>query len=67
MGLAVFGLIGWAMVSDIIDDTEVRTGERGDGTIYGIYSFARKAGQACSSGVTGILLSLIGSFSVCTK
>ncbi|CUP24239.1 MULTISPECIES: MFS transporter [Hungatella] len=60
VGLAVFGLIGWAMVSDIIDDTEVRTGERGDGTIYGIYSFARKAGQACSSGVTGILLSLIG-------
>lgn len=60
VGLAVFGLIGWAMISDIIDDTEVRTGERSDGTIYGIYSFARKGGQACSSGVTGILLSIIG-------
>lgn len=60
VGLAVFGLICWAMVSDIVDDTEVRTGERNDGTIYGIYSFARKAGQACSSGVTGVLLSIIG-------
>ncbi|MGL6200300.1 MAG: MFS transporter [Lachnospiraceae bacterium] len=59
-GLAVFGLVGWALVSDIIDDTEVQTGRRIDGTIYGIYSFSRKAGQACSSAVTGIMLSMIG-------
>lgn len=60
IGLAVFNLICWAMITDVIDDTEVQTGERSDGTIYAVYSFARKLGQAASSGVTGILLSVIG-------
>lgn len=59
-GLAVFQLICWAMITDVIDDTEVRTGERSDGTIYSVYSFARKLGQAASAGVTGLLLSVIG-------
>lgn len=60
LGLAAFSLICWAMITDVIDDTEVRTGERSDGTIYAVYSFARKLGQAASAGVTGFLLSLIG-------
>lgn len=60
IGLAVFGLICWAMITDVIDDTEVRTGERLDGTIYSVYSFARKLGQAASSGLSGALLSMIG-------
>ena len=33
---------------------------REDGTIYAVYSFARKVGQAASSGMIGFLLSLIG-------
>lgn len=60
IGLAIFGLITWAMITDVIDDTEVRTGERSDGEIYSIYSFARKLGQAASAGVTGWLLTAIG-------
>jgi len=60
IGLGVFSLITWAMITDVIDDTEVQTGERSDGTIYAVYSFARKLGQAASSGVSGFLLSLIG-------
>lgn len=60
LGLAAFSLICWAMIADVIDDTEIRTGERSDGTIYAVYSFARKLGQAASAGVTGFLLSLIG-------
>ena len=60
VALAIFNLIIWAMITDVIDDTEVRTGKRQDGTIYSIYSFARKLGQAFSSGLTGLLLSLIG-------
>lgn len=60
IGIAVFNLICWAMITDVIDDTEVQTGERSDGTIYAVYSFARKLGQAASSGITGILLSAIG-------
>lgn len=60
LGLALFSLICWAMITDVIDDTEVQTGERSDGTIYSIYSFARKLGQAASSGVSGALLAMIG-------
>lgn len=60
LGLAAFSLICWAMITDVIDDTEVRTGERADGTIYAVYSFARKLGQAAASGVTGGFLTLIG-------
>lgn len=60
LGLAAFSLICWAMITDVIDDTEVRTGERSDGTIYSVYSFARKLGQAAASGITGGLLTMIG-------
>lgn len=60
VGLAVFNLIVWAMITDVIDDTEVRTGNRADGTIYAVYSFARKLGQAAASGLSGLLLGSIG-------
>ncbi len=50
----------WAMITDVIDDAEVRNGIREDGTIYAVYSFARKLGQAASSGMTGMLLGLVG-------
>lgn len=60
IGLAIFSLICWAMISDVIDDTEVKTGQRSDGEIYSVYSFARKMGQAASSGVAGMLLEAIG-------
>lgn len=60
IGIAVFNLICWAMITDVIDDTQIQTGERSDGTIYAVYSFSRKLGQAASSGITGILLTAIG-------
>ena len=60
IGLGIFTLICWAMITDVIDDTEVQTGERSDGTIYAVYSFARKLGQAVASGLTGALLTMIG-------
>ncbi len=60
VGLGIFSLICWAMITDVIDDTEVRTGSRSDGEIYSVYSFARKLGQAASSLVGGALLTMIG-------
>lgn len=60
VGIGVYSLITWAMITDVIDDTEVQQGERSDGTIYSIYSFARKLGQAASTGIIGLLLELIG-------
>lgn len=60
VGSAIFSLITWAMLADVIDDTEVVTGERADGTVYSIYSFARKCGQGFSSGIAGAMLSMVG-------
>lgn len=55
-----FNLIIWAFITDIIDDQEVRTGKREDGTIYAVYSFARKIGQALSGGLGAYALALVG-------
>ena len=60
----MFNMVIWAMITDVIDESEVQTGVRQDGTIYSVYSFARKLGQACSSGLSGALLSIIGYTSV---
>lgn len=60
VGFGLFNLIIWAFISDIIDDHEVRTGNREDGTIYAVCSFSRKFGQALASGFGGWSLALIG-------
>ncbi len=60
IGIALFSLVCWAMITDVIDDIELKTGERSDGTVYSMYSFARKLGQAAASGLTGFLLSIVG-------
>ena len=59
-GLGLFNTIVWAMITDVIDDNEVKNGVREDGTIYSVYSFARKLGQAFSAGLVGALLGMIG-------
>ncbi len=60
LGFGLFNLIIWAFISDVIDDQEVRSGKREDGTIYAICSFARKLGQAIASALGGWSLALIG-------
>ena len=60
IGLGMFNTVIWAMITDVIDDAEVKNGIREDGTIYSVYSFARKLGQALSSGMIGGLLTMIG-------
>ena len=60
LGFGLFNLIIWAFVSDVIDDQEVRTGSRDDGTIYAVCSFARKVGQAIASALGGWSLGWIG-------
>lgn len=60
VGMGFFNTVIWAMITDVIDDAEVRNGVREDGTIYSVYSFARKIGQALSSGLVGGLLTVIG-------
>lgn len=60
LGMYFFQMQCWALVTDVIDDMEVKTGKRDDGTIYGIYSFSRKIGQAIAGGLSGWALGWIG-------
>lgn len=60
LGLGFFSMVSWALITDVIDYSELKYGQREDGSIYAIYSFARKLGQAASAGISGILLSLVG-------
>lgn len=60
IGLGLFSMVSWALITDVIDATELENGVREDGSVYALYSWARKLGQAASAGLTGILLSIIG-------
>ena len=60
IGLGIFSMVSWALITDVIDYSEIQNGIREDGSIYAMYSFARKLGQAASAGLSGILLTLIG-------
>lgn len=67
VGVGYFNTIIWAMITDVIDDAEVKNGIREDGTIYSVYSFARKLGQALSAGMIGAVLTAIGYTDVVAK
>jgi GPH family glycoside/pentoside/hexuronide:cation symporter len=60
LGLGIFSMVSWALITDVIDDAEIKNGIREDGSIYALYSFARKLGQAAAAGLTGALLTFIG-------
>lgn len=60
LGVGLFNLMIWAFITDVIDNQEVLTGTREDGTVYAVYSFARKIGQALAGGLGGYALTLIG-------
>lgn len=60
LGLGMYQMIGWAMITDVIDYSEIKNGIREDGTVYALYSFARKLGQAASAGLSGVLLDMVG-------
>lgn len=60
LGLGIFSMVNWSLITDVIDYSELKNGVREDGSVYALYSFARKLGQAAAAGVSGGLLSLIG-------
>ena len=59
-GTAIFNMLIWAKITDVIDYNEVKFEERNDGVIYGVYSFARKIGQALAGGLGGFALTFVG-------
>ncbi len=60
LGLGVFSMVSWALITDVIDYSELKNGIREDGSVYALYSFARKLGQALAAGISGWLLTAIG-------
>ena len=60
LGLGVFSMVSWALITDVIDYSELKNGVREDGSVYALDSFARKLGQALAAGLSGWLLEAIG-------
>ncbi len=59
IGLSIITLEIWALATDAIDDVEVRTGLRNDGTSYSVFMFFRKLGQVVAAvAVNGALLGM---------
>lgn len=58
-GLAYFNVVIWAFATDVIDDIEVKSGRSESGTVYGVFSFSRKMGQALAGGLCGFALSAV--------
>ena len=64
LGLGIFSMVSWALITDVIDYSELKNGVREDGSVYAMYSFARKLGQALAAGLSGWLLEGIGYDSI---
>ncbi|QOQ38643.1 MFS transporter [Trueperella pecoris] len=58
--ISTFNYLIWAFITDVIDYQEVKTGIRNDATVYSVYSWARKLGQAAAGGLTGYALAWVG-------
>lgn len=58
-GVGMFNLLVWAIITDVVDHQEVRTGQRDDGTVYAINTWARKLGLALAGGLGGYALAII--------
>ncbi len=59
LGLTTLVMQLWAMATDVIDEIEVTTGSRDDGTAYSFFNFFRKLGQVIAAiCVNGALLNM---------
>ena len=54
-GYSFVSITVWAVVADVIDYQEMKTGERGESAVYAVYTFSRKVGQTLAD-TGGMLL-----------
>lgn len=64
--IGYYSMVSWAFITDIIDNFQVKTGQRKDGTIFSVTSFTRKLGQAFAGGIGGWTLTWVGYDSLAT-
>ena len=62
IGLNFFVLQVWAMAADSIDEIEVKTGSRDDGTAYSFFMFFRKLGQVIAAVAVNATLLAMGYY-----
>ena len=60
VGAAVAYLIPWSMLPDVVDDDELRTGERREGVFYGMFVFLQKLGLSLGLAVSSFALDATG-------
>ena len=59
-GIALYNMLVWALVGDVVDYQEFLSGQRDEGTVYAAYSLARKLVQAIVGSIGGFALAAIG-------
>ena len=59
-GTALYNMLVWALVGDVVDYQEFLSGKREEGTVYAAYSLARKLVQAIVGTIGGFALAAIG-------
>lgn len=60
IGVGIFNVMIWALISDVINDFEIQTGNRAEGTVYSVNSFARKSAQALGGALAAWMLGITG-------
>ncbi len=60
IGISIITLEMWALATDAIDDVEVKTGLRNDGSSYSTFMFFRKMGQVLAAICVNLALIITG-------
>ena len=60
IGYCIVSITNWAVVTDVIDYQQYRTGEHAESAIYAVYTFCRKLGQTIADYGGLMLLSKVG-------
>lgn len=55
-GYAVADMMPWSMLGDVIDEDELRSGERREGLYSGVFTFVRKLGGGLAVFLIGLIL-----------
>lgn len=59
-GVVSVYMLGWAMIPDVTEVDEFKTGQRREGLYYGIASFVQKSSLAIALWLVGIIISFMG-------
>ena len=60
VGYAAADMIPWSMLGEVVDEDELRSGERREGLYFGLFTFLRKLGGASAVAIGLLLLDLSG-------